>query len=58
MKKVIESGTYCSQCNIFLSHEKRMDWECWCAAEDWHEADMIIETKKSIMERIKDGEFE
>lgn len=47
MHKVLESGVYCSQCKLFLNDEKLMDWECWCATEDWKHAKLGIETGES-----------
>jgi hypothetical protein len=46
MDKVLETGIYCSQCKMFLNDNKLLDWECWCAAEDWKHAKLGIEIEE------------
>ncbi|WP_226087466.1 hypothetical protein [Mesobacillus sp. S13] len=43
MEKVLDTGIYCSRCKLYLNEEKLIDWECWCAAEEWKQAKVKIE---------------
>ncbi|MGD6831414.1 hypothetical protein ACQCT5_04590 [Sutcliffiella halmapala] len=44
MKKVIDDGIFCYRCEEFKNRKDLLDSECWCAAEKWVGAKLIIET--------------
>ncbi|WP_404443489.1 hypothetical protein LG307_14865 [Sutcliffiella horikoshii] len=47
MSKVIDDGVYCYQCESFLNRQELLEAECWCAAEKWVGAKLIIETEEN-----------
>lgn len=46
MKKVIDDGVYCYQCESFLNRQGLLEAECWCAAEKWTAAKLILEIEE------------
>jgi hypothetical protein len=46
MKKVLDCGFYCHECELFIKEGKELlEWECWCGTEDWENAKQVIETE-------------
>ena len=56
LRKVLESGTYCSRCDSFFKDETLLEVECWCSAEDWKPANIEIVETKSLIEMLKEKE--
>lgn len=44
MNKMIDEGVYCKRCELFINYEKMSDWECYCNAEEWKTAKIMMVT--------------
>ncbi len=42
IQKILKSGLYCFQCEVFLENDKMEDWECWCNRSYCEKADITI----------------